>query len=133
MLKCFWSWCIYLLTYCGRLSIVFSVFSKTACIPCDMGRSIFLNAFKNPRQTVSWEIVVFIVFYHLFIPAMYIKCIKLQVTCIRNPSYVFRQIFAVFRETIIGRILYKLVEIPSYMCLPENDKHSPNHLERLFI
>lgn len=32
--------------------------------------------------------------------------------------------FAVFRETIIGRILYKLVENPFYLCLPEDSlKH----------
>jgi len=59
---------------------------------------------------------------------VHIKCRKLQVICIRNPSYVFRQMFAIFSETIIGRILYKLVDIPLCMCLPEDDEHSPKHV-----
>ena len=92
MLRCSWSWCVYLLTYCGHLSIVFSVFSKTACIPHDMDRSIFLNAFKNPRQRVSWEIITFFVFNHLFMPAVHIKYLKLQVFCISNPSYVLANV-----------------------------------------
>jgi len=71
---------------------------------------------------------MFIVFSHIFIPAVHIKCIKLQGIYIRNLSYVFRQMFAVFGETIIGRILYKLVEIPLYLCLPEDDEHSPKHV-----
>jgi len=36
--------------------------------------------------------------------------------------------FAVFRETILGRILYWLVEIPLYLYLPEDDEHSPKHV-----
>ena len=36
--------------------------------------------------------------------------------------------FAIFRETVIGRILYQLVEIPLYLCLPADDKHSPKHV-----
>jgi hypothetical protein len=128
MLKCFWSWCVNLLTYCGRLPIAFSVFSKTACLPHDMGRSIFLNAFKYPRQRESWEIVMFIVFNHLFMPAVHIKCVKLQVIYICNLSYVFRQMFTVFRETIIGRILCKLEKNPLYLCLPKNDEHSSKHV-----
>lgn len=117
-----------LIDYSGHLSIVLSVFSKTASIPQDKGISISFNAFKNPRQTVSWEIVMLIVFSHLFIPAVHIKCIKLKVICICNFSCVFWKMFAIFRETIIGRILYKLVEIPLYLCLPEDDEHSPKHV-----
>jgi hypothetical protein len=74
---------------------------------------------------------MFIVFSHLFIRAVHIKCIKLQGIYIRNLSCMLQQMFAVFRETIIGRILYKLVEIPLHLCLPEDDEHSPKHVREI--
>jgi hypothetical protein len=36
--------------------------------------------------------------------------------------------FTILRGTIIGKIVYKFVEIPLYLCVPEDDKHSPKYL-----
>jgi len=60
--------------------------------------------YTNFRCLVLFILCTVIVVLYIYISQqMHIKCVKLRVICIHNLSYMFCQIFTIFREMIIQR------------------------------